>query len=187
MASIYFKDVNNPPPGGMYFFELNGDKVSARTFVEIAPAVRRIMAKHGMKGSAESAVAAYMCPRIPDPGRYCTGPTVPVAHVRPHEAIEQSLTYIKRRVVAFDTIERRMQMCHTCPKHSRDWCPTCTGHVAQIIRQFGSRRAELPIDTASGVCQCAKAYEMAIASVEYGDDEKIWDGAPDTCWRHNDV
>ena len=184
---IFFHDVNNPPPGGLYFYETHGVKVTGRTFLEIEPKVRSLMAKFHISGTPEMEVAAYMCPRIPNPGAYCKGSTVEAPHVRPNVAIATSLPYCERQVVAFDEIERRMRVCAKCPEHARDWCPTCTGHVSRMKSAFGSRRPELPEDTVSGVCQCAKAYEIAITACEYGKDEKVWDGAPDTCWRKTDV
>lgn len=187
MAGVYFKDVNMVPPGGLFFYETHGERVVGRTFLEIAPKVRALMAKYGIRGLAESEVAAYMCPRIQDPGRYCRGPAAPAAHVPAPAAIANSLPYCSRRVVAFDEIERRMRVCQKCPKHARDWCPTCSGHVSRMMAAFGGRRPKLPEDSTSGVCQCAKAYEIAIASAEYEKGEKAWEGVPETCWRNGDV
>lgn len=186
-AKLFFRDVNNPPPGGLYFYETHGEKVTARTFIEIAPKVRALMAKYGIKGIAENELAAYMCPRLPNPGAYCRGETVPLAHVVPHVAIKESLPYCARRVVDFDVISQRMRVCAECPQHKRDWCPTCNGHVALMRSAFGSKRPPVPEDTLAGVCQCAKAYEMAIASVVYEPDEPVWVGAPSTCWRKTNV
>ena len=185
--ALYFVDSNVIPPGGLFFYEAHGERATGRTLVEILPKVRAIMARHGIPGLAESALAAYMCPRIPNPGMYCRGPQVPSAHVRPHVAIKESLPYCRRQVAAFDEISRRMRICQECPAHAREWCPTCSGHVSAMMSAFGKRRTELPEDTLSGVCQCAKAYELAIASVEYGEDEPVWEGVPDTCWRKADV
>lgn len=184
---VYFRDPNFPPPGGMFFYETHGERVAARTFIEIAPQVRALMAKYNIPGTAEMELAAYMCPRIPDAGSYCRGATVPSAHVVPHVAIKNSLPYCSRPVVPFDEIERRLRACAKCPHHRRDWCPTCSGHVSQIMSAFGGRRKKVPEDTLSGVCQRAKAYEMAIASVEYGEGEPAWEGTPGTCWRNTRV
>lgn len=184
---VFFINVNNPPPGGMFFYETHGERVAARTYIELEPKVRRLMEKYGITGLPEEEVARYMCSRIPDPGSFCRGAEIIAAHVRPHTAIENSIPYCRKQTVAFDVIERRLQICQGCPKHARDWCPTCSGHVSRILAEFNGRRTQLPQDKLSGVCQCAKAYEMAIASVEYGEKDKKWDGAPDTCWRNKDV
>lgn len=183
---VMFKDVNNVPPGGLYFYETHGEKAVARTFLEIAPKVRALMRKYNIPGLAEEAVAAYMCPRIPNPGAYCTGGEVPRAHVTARDAIANSLPYCRRPVVAFDEIERRMRICAKCPAHKRDWCPTCTGHVSRMMDAFGGRRTKLPEDAVSGVCQRAKAYEIAICSAEYAKGEKPWEGIPELCWRNRD-
>lgn len=185
-SPTYFKDVNAIPPGG-FFCEINGERVTGRTFVEIEPKVRALMRKYNILGLPEAHIASYMCPRLDDPGRYCRGAAVQAAHTRPQEAMQNSIPYTIKNVVSFDRIERREQICVKCPKHSRDWCPTCSGHPSRLNEMFGSRRPSLPVDKVTGVCECAKAYETAIASVEYGKDEEIWKGAPDTCWRYNDV
>lgn len=186
-GEVFFRDVNMTPPGGLYFCEIGGERVQAHTFLEIAPRVRELMRKHGVEGTAEMVVAAYMCPRIPNPGLYCRGAAVPAAHVNSRDAIANSLPYCSRRVVPFDVIERRMRVCAACPMHKRDWCPTCTGHMSRMKSAFGGRRRAVPEDTLSGVCQKAKAYEYAIASVEYGEGETVWAGVPDTCWRKTGV
>lgn len=193
-GDVFFLDVNNTPPGGLYFYETHGERVVGHTFLEIAPRVRALMEKYRIPGTAEGEVAAYMCPRIPNPGAYCRGTQVPAAHVRSHEAIVESLKYCRRRVVSFDKVSRRLRVCAECPQHKREWCPTCSGHVSQMQQvpdskgiPFGKRRPHVPEDTLSGVCQCAKAYEMAIASIDYEPDEPAWKGVPVTCWRKTDV
>lgn len=183
---VYFRDVNAAPPGG-YFCEIRGERVSGKTFVEIEPKVRKLMAKYNVLGLPEAVIASYMCPRMDDPGRYCRGAVVPDAHTRPSVAFERSIPYTSKNVVPFDRIERRETVCSKCPKHARHWCPTCSGHPARLLEMFKGRRPALPVDKVTGVCECAKAYEFALASVEYGADEKIWEGAPETCWRYNDV
>lgn len=186
---VFFKDVNFLPPGGLFFYERDGERVTGRTFLEIAPKVKAILARHGIATSVEAEIADYMCARMPDPGRYCRGASVAVQHVTPHVAIANSMPYCSpaRQVVAFDEVERRLRVCSACPKHRRDWCPTCSGHVSRMMSAFGGRRRKVPEDTLAGVCQCAKAYELAIASVEYGEGDKVWDGVPDTCWRKTGV
>ena len=188
MSDVFFKDVNMTPPGGLFFYETHGEKVTARTFLEIRPKIRSLMDKYRIGGMVESELARYMCPKMSDPSRYCSGETFSGnGHVRPLEAISESIPYGKRDVVSFDVIERRMQKCQTCPMHARDWCPSCSGHMEKIYESFSGRRTALPVDRSSGVCQCAKAYEASIASVTYGPDDRIWDGAPKSCWRNDDV
>ncbi len=185
---IFFKDVNNPPPGGLWFFETNGEKVVAHTYLELERQVIALMKKYNIQGFPESVIAEYMCSRIPNAGAYCRGANVPAPHVGPKDAIKYSEPYCRRQVVPFDEIERRLRICAQCSKHARDWCPTCTGHMTRIHNLLAAKgRPELPEDSLSGVCQCAQAYEAAIASVEYTKDEEIWSGAPNTCWRNQDV
>lgn len=187
-APVFFRDLYNPPPGGLWFYETHGEKVVAHTYGELLPKVVALMKKYGIEGYPESVIAEYMCARIPNAGAYCKGANVPAPHTGPRDAIRNSEPYCRRQVVPFDVIERRLRICSTCPKNARDWCPTCTGHLARIRFLLASKgRPDLPEDSMSGVCQCAQAYEAAIASVEYKPDEEVWEGAPDTCWRRQDV
>lgn len=184
---VFFRDVNNTPPGG-YFYEVHGERVQGRTFIEIEPKVRMLMHKYDISGTPEMAVAAFMCPCMDDPGRYCVGKTVTAPpHVLGKEAFENSVPYCARPVVPFDRISRRIAVCTACPAHQRHWCPTCTGHPGRLSRMFRGKRPDLPEDKATGVCGCARAYEYALTSVEYGKNEPIWSGAPETCWRRHDV
>lgn len=189
-SSTWFKDVNFIPPQGMFFYASHGETAVGRTFLEIEPKVRAIMARHGITGvTPEQEVAAYMCARMPDPGRYCRGgASEKPEHVRPHDAIANTLPYCRReKLVDFAEMSRRMRVCAACPMHARDWCPTCAGHVSRMNEEFHDRRTKVPEDTTSGVCQAARAYEMAIAAVEYDRGEPVWVGVPDTCWRKTDV
>ena len=187
MASrLYFINVNNVPPEG-YFFEAGGERIVGRNYMEFEPRLRALMRKHRIPGLPESVLATFMAPHLADPGRYVRGPAIPKAEVRGPEAFENSIPYLSKPVVPFGKIERRVAVCTKCQMHYRGWCPTCTGHIERIRQAFGGARPALPCDVATGVCRCTKAYEAAMCSVEYGEDEKIWEGAPETCWRYNDV
>lgn len=179
--STYFKTTNISPRSG-FFYETHGEKVSARYYVDIVPRVRALMKKYNIPGTVEEVVAEYMCPRIPESSFLCTG-NYERAAIYPREALANAMPYTSRRVVTFDVIEDRLRTCMECPMHTRDFCVTCTGHAGRMLAAFGRRRPSLPEDRGSGICRCAKAYELALASVEYPDDEPVWEGAPDTCWR----
>lgn len=187
---MYFKNTNNIPPGGRFEYEgPNHEYVSGRSFAAIEPLVRRILNIHGITKSPEEAVADYMCPRMEGASWFCTGmptgmPTTPT--VRPKEAMANSEKFCSKTPVTHDVISARLAICMNCPKHKRDWCPTCTGHIDRI-RQLIPGRPKLAEDKATGVCMCTKAYEAAISSVEYAKEEPVWEGAPETCWRHHDV
>lgn len=181
--SVYFKNVNSAPAGG-FFYELNGEKVTGRFFCEIEPKVRALLQKYHRPETVEEAVAGYMCPRIPEASWLCTGGFTE-AKIRPAEALQNSIRMTSgREVVAFDDIEKRLRCCLNCPMHTREFCVTCTGHMERIMLLYSGRRQKVPEDSGSGICKCAKAYESALVSVEYGKDEPIWEGVPETCWRN---
>lgn len=183
---IFFKDVNRVPPGGL-FCEIGGEKITAKTYLEMELKVRPVALRHRISQPIESVIATYMAERIDDPGEYFTGTVPAQVKVRQREAFETSMQYVNRNLVTFDKVSRRYQVCANCPQHRRDWCPTCTGHLSHFDTAFKGKRVRVPEDRVSGVCQCAKAYEYVINAVEYGPDEKVWEGAPETCWRNNDV
>lgn len=185
---VYFKDTRATPPGGVFFYVApGGERVEGRHFSEIERRVAALLEKYHDPRSVERAVAEYMCPRISGADWFCQGPVVASPSVRPPQALSNSLPYCRRSMVPFDVIERRMQVCLSCPKHVREWCPSCTGHLARLDREMRGRRPHLAEDRPSGVCSCAKAYEYALASVEYAPGEPIWEGTPDSCWRKTDV
>ena len=178
----YFKNVNVAPPCG-FFFELNGEKVSARHFCDIERPVREMLRKAGLTCTVEEAVANYMCPRIDEADWMCTGSFRP-SPIRPAEALRNSLFEVEgRELVPFDVVERRLRACLACPMHTRKFCVTCTGHLERVLAAFGGRRPKVPEDAGSGICKCCKAYESAIASVAYAPGENTWEGTPETCWR----
>ena len=184
MAS--FVTTLSTPPGG-YFYELGGDRAEGPCYSVVLKRVAEIMRKHGREGSPEAELAGYMCPRMgPAAALFCRGAFTPSHDVTKQEAIENSLGYGRRPLVPFDVVSRRMAVCQSCRKRFRSWCLTCAGHYSAILSAFRGRRPKLAADAVSGVCDCARAYEAAIASVDYGD-EPPWDGVPETCWRKKDV
>jgi len=186
--SVRFENPYAAPPGGKFFFEHEGERVEGRCFQEIAPKVRKLMDKYSIPGSAELVLAEYMCPRLgAGASWFCKGQFQASNDVRSTEALDNCKPYYGKTLAAFDVVERRLEKCLACPKHFRGWCLTCTGHYNHMMLGFRGQRTELPIDRGTGVCLCARAYEAAIASVEYGKDDKIWEGVPDTCWRKEDV
>lgn len=186
MSRMSFVSTMTVPPGG-YFYELGGDRVEGRCYQETVSKVATLMRKHGREGSPELELAEYMCPRMgPAASTFCRGDFTPSHDVTKHEAIENSLEYGKMPLVPFDVISKRLARCQACPKRFRSWCLTCAGHYSAILSSMGGRRPRLPADLTSGVCDCARAYEAAIASVDYGD-KPPWDGVPGTCWRIKDV
>lgn len=183
---IFFKDINNPPPGGFYC-EVGGDRVTASTFVEMTMKMRPLLSKHRITKPLEVVVAEFMAPRTDNAAAYFTGADLGTPRVSVSEAFDNSKAYLTRNLVPFDRLSRRYEVCLKCPMHKRDWCPTCTGHPKYFDLAFKGARTRVPEDRVSGVCQCAKAYEYVINAVEYSPDEKVWPGAPETCWRNHNV
>lgn len=180
-------DFMSPPPGG-FEFGIGDDVVGGRNAAEIMPKVRALLAKHGVGTDPELALAEYMCPRMgPESRRYCRGAVPAPDYVLPREALANCAPLAPRPMVPFDTVQRRLGVCSSCPRHERHWCLTCTGAFDEIKRMMRGRRPLLPADRFSGVCGCARAYEAVVCSIDY-DGEAPWPDAPETCWRRrNDV
>ena len=173
-----FRSTMCPPPGGMFYFELGGERAEAPNWIAMRRIVVDMLARHGDRRSPEEAVAEFMCPEMPS--WYCTRggrPTVFSA-----EARENAKRYFGRHLVPFDEMARRLAVCRSCPKHSRNICMTCTGHARWLLEGFDNRRPKLPEDSMSGVCLAAKTFEIAITSVDGELPE--WEDVPDCCWRN---
>lgn len=169
-----------PPPGGKFFYELNGERVEAHTWVEMKPKVEALMAKHGVTGYADVLVAEFMCPHMPS--WYCTGVTRRTS-VTKSVALDEAKKYYGRDMLTFDQIAERLRICTACKMHEREVCLTCTGVLKHIKAMFGGRRPRLLEDDLSGICACAKTFEAVIASVDLtGVGE--WPEVPENCWRN---
>lgn len=169
------------PPGGAWFFQLGDDRVFNPVYDIALRQVAAILKKYNDPRPADQALAEFMCPHMP--AWFCAGPVQHSPVIYGKDAAAAAPTYLARKLVPADMITRRMEACQMCPKHRRDFCLHCTGWDAQIREWFGFKRPELPVDDASGCCSCARTFEMVIASVEYGKDDPVWEGAPETCWR----
>jgi hypothetical protein len=178
-----FRSVMTPPPGGLYFYEAGGERVEARTWPEMWRKASALMAKNGIAGPVEWAVAEYMCPRVSE--WYCTsGAPSPTSIVRMKEAKANAAPFFRRNLVTFDRVSERLRTCAECPRHRRDVCPTCAGVTDWIGAMFGGRRTPVLEDQLAGTCTCCRTFESVVASVEYDESEPPFDGAPDTCWRN---
>lgn len=174
-----FRNARTPPPGGEFFFEHGGERISARTWFEFLPKMQDMIAKHGLHGTPLDLAAQYMCPRIPS--WYCTSGGVPVLSTDAARAAAKP--YFGKNVVTPSEIASRMAVCRSCPRHERTVCLTCTGIASWAVSSFGGRRPALPEDRMSGVCRCAGTFDMVVASVD-SRELSGWKDVPDTCWRN---
>lgn len=171
------------PPDGVWRFAVGDDMVESPLYEDLLRRADALLRKHGIEANAVDEVAKYMCPLLP-PGQ-CTGEgaSSPVIYAR--DAAEAARPYFSRDVEPADVIQARMECCTRCARHRRDFCLHCTGYDAWVYSMFRARRPKLPADDASGCCTCARTMEAVIASVHYAKDEPVWEGVPDTCWRHS--
>ena len=177
--TMRFKSTMCPPPGGMFYFELGGERAEAPDWPRMRRLVEPILARHGDRRSPEAAVAEFMCPDMPS--WYCTAGGRPF--LRSAEARENAKPYFSRNLVAVDEMARRLEVCRSCPRHSRNVCLTCTGHHRWLLAGFGGRRPALPEDQLSGLCASAKTFEIAATSVAESELPE-WGDVPENCWRN---
>lgn len=163
------------PPGGEFFFSHDGEEIREKNWFLFKPKMLDLMKRHGLQGSSEELVAAYMCPSMPD--WYCTEGGVKT--VRLDEAKRNAEQYFSSYLADNEVIKERLAVCRKCQKHSRTFCMTCTGLLRWISAKFGGRRKKVPGDELSGICTCCDTFESVVCSVE-----KPWTlgDAPDNCW-----
>lgn len=180
-ATPRFTQTFATPPGGLWFFQIGDDRFAHPVYDIALREVARLLKKHNDPRPAPRALAEFMCPHMPP--WFCEGPVAhsPVIHAK--DAAAKAHPYFSRTLVPADIVTRRMEACQDCKMHRRDFCLHCTGYDSWVREGFRNRRPPLPVDAASGCCTCTGTFEMAMASVEYGKDEPVWEGAPETCWR----
>jgi hypothetical protein len=179
---VFFTSRFLTPAGGEYFFEHNGDSFRTRSYNDAIVKTKAIMAKHGITGIAESVLAEYMCPHMPD--GFCTkGYGNKVFTLDKLKQTAES--YFKLPLATFDVVDKRIETCLNCPKHSRTFCLTCVGALDWIRSGFRNARRILPVDAYTGTCKCAGTFAAVVASVDK-DHLPEWTEAqtPETCWRN---
>lgn len=176
--SARFKSVMCPPPGGKFYFELNGERVEARDWFTMRGLVTALFERHGVKAVPEDAVAVYMCPDMPD--WYCTEGGRKTFTMK--EARTNAVPYFQKNIVPYDEMVRRLAVCRQCRQHDRNVCLTCTGNLQWIAERFQGRRRRIPDDDLSGICRAAATFESVVTAVEASELPE-WSGVPDGCWR----
>lgn len=178
---IFFRNPNLPPPGGEYFFERNGESFRTTSYYDAIAKVRAILRRNGDTGSAEGALAEYMCPHLPD--GFCNenfGNRLFTLDRQRKEAEK----YFRLPVVTFDEIERRLSICASCKEHSRTFCLSCLKVIPWVEQNFRGARKAIPADRYSGTCLCAGTFESVVVSVS-ADCIPEWSTTPPpNCWRH---
>lgn len=169
------------PPGGVWFFQIGEDRVASPVYDLAVKMVAEVLAKHGVNKQAPQALAEFMCPHMPS--WFCAGNVGHSPVITVKEACEKARPYFGQRVLPVDLITKRMEICQSCKKHRRDFCLHCNGLDSWVSAGFRRARPVLPADAASGCCSCAGTMEAVIASVEYGEEDVVWEGVPETCWR----
>lgn len=176
-----FTNTTFVPPGGSWFFQIGEDQIASPVYELAVKRVGELLAQHGIDKNPEQALAEFMCPHMPE--WFCAGKIGHSPVITVKEACNKALPYFSKKVLPVDMISKRLDMCQMCPKHRRDFCLHCSGIDSWVSSGFKHKRPIIPADAASGCCTCSGTLESVIASVEYNDQDSVWEGVPDTCWR----
>lgn len=171
------------PPGGRYFFEVEG-----MSFVhpERHMLIRQvenfyIQNQKEIPADLEKQIQDHMCRRLP--AGFCAGSddglprkkTVTLADIR-----SKTLALISGVGYADPGIAKeRAIICVKCAMNDRSACPSCTGLVAWGTRQVGNRTVDGYSDIL-GICEldgCLMSAGIFAKNTERHGD------APESCWR----
>jgi len=174
-----FQSRHATPPGGVYFFALDGDFVESRSSATICLLVKDLYRKQGRQPPFDplSVVMTHMCKSMPD--GFCTEPTgMTGANV---STIKERTRALFRLPIAEPVVIReRLHVCLACPENSRSVCPACSGLLDWVLSHMSSR-TRIPADEFAYVCGPAQVFVSALVTAE--DPGPPPDGCPETCWR----
>lgn len=174
-----FNSVNAYPPGGLYFFEYEGEHVQSTSRPQIESMVKALFEKHGKEApfAPFDLVMAHMCPSMPS--GFCDGaptPRIQIAQVK-----ENTRKLFGKKVAPPVVIRERLHVCLGCKENTKTVCPECCGLLDWVLKGLGNR-TKLPADNFAFVCRPAQTFVSALVSVE--SPGEIPEGCPATCWRH---
>lgn len=182
--STNFRSIVETPPGGAWFWEDGDSFVSSPSYSDAIDKIRAALAAKGdTRTDPRDALAAYMCPRVP-PG-FCSGYAGPRAKTHDDYLVEAAKLKDMPLADAM-TVASRLDRCATCPKCEHTVCLGCRNLDDRVRLLFGGRRAILSQDRHSGLCGPSGTYAMAVASVVYPVEDRVWEGTPKTCWRYDE-
>jgi hypothetical protein len=176
-----FLSQNSSPPGGVYFFELNGERVQSKSKVEICARVKMLYYGQGypVPHTPFDVIMDYMCPYMPE--GFCSG-TGPHKNMLSISKLQENTRALFGRPVATPVrIRERLQTCIRCRCNSRAECPSCVNLAEWVIEKLNTR-SRIPADELVHVCVPAGAMVSALVSID--DPGDIPDGCPERCWRH---
>jgi hypothetical protein len=172
------------PPGGRYFFELEGVQFETFTMSDLLAKVRRFAKSKDIEIPAdlEPVVVDYMCRKLPED--FCYGDldgrgrsrTVTMNQLK--ENTLEKLNAAGNTRVLIPEATRRAVTCAGCDRNDRTLCPTCVGMIAWARRQ--TRRNLGVKEDWVGVC----AVDAVILAAMLHIDDKNPEGEfPEHCWR----
>jgi len=175
-----FNSYNAYPPGGMYFFELNGEYVQSQSKPDICQRVKRLYERAGLPVPFDpfEVVMSHMCPTMP-PGM-CNGETAPGVSVS--QVKENTRKLFGQKPAQPVVIRERLHVCLGCKENSKSSCPSCSGLLDWVLDGVGSR-TRIPADNFAYVCRPAAVFVSAVVSVE--SPGPVPEGCPENCWRRN--
>ena len=177
-----FNSVTAYPPGGMYFYELEGRHVQSTSQPEISVMVKNLYRSLGRTPPFDpfALVMDHMCKSMP-PGM-CDGGAPAVASVNVAAVKANTRALFGKRPASPVVIRERLCVCLACKKNNRATCPSCSGLLPWILEGMGNR-TRIPADDFAFVCEPALVFVSALATVE--EPGPAPEGCPPGCWRLN--
>lgn len=176
-----FKHYSDYPPGGVYFYELDGKSVESSSRPEICLLVKALHRDAGLPvpWNPFERVMAHMCKSMP-PG-FCDGLLAGSASmVRLDEVKTNTRKLFGVRPAPPVVVRERLHVCLSCPENTKSACPSCSGLLDWVLKGMGSR-TRIPADDFAFVCRPARTFVSALVSAE--DPGQPPDNCPEGCWR----
>jgi hypothetical protein len=185
---LEFRVTNVVPPGGQYFYDVEGYPVQAATRTGLRTKINQAYAALGSEVPADiwEQVMDHMCRHLPE--GFCTGDDdgKPRAKVLTLQQVRKNTEDVVQQSEMAPPSQSRFQAekCLRCDKNNKRICTSCSGVSAWASRRVG--RPDMPASYSYlGICEVTGAALVAQVNLmnlpeneEYPDDG--------TCWARED-
>jgi len=185
---LNFRVKNIVPPGGQYFYEVEGVQLTMPSRMKLREAVYQVYrkAQEAVPDNLEALMEDYMCRRLPE--GFCTGtddgrPRAKVATIQGIRRDTENMVSLSTGFAPPTKSKFNATKCMSCPMNNRNMCTTCSGVNAWASRRVG--RPDTPaIFNWLGICEVdvtALAAKVHLEGLPNNDEY------PDTCWVREDA
>ena len=184
---LEFRVKNIVPPGGAYFFEVDGVPLHDATRTGLRTRIARAYAAKGEQVpiDIEAQIMHFMCLRLPE--GFCMGAADGSVRnkVLTIQALRTNTENLVRKASGMAPPTKakfNARRCNQCSLNNRSMCPTCSGINAWASRRVG--RPETPAEyNWLGVCTVDGTALAAKVNLEGLPNNNDY---PSTCWVTED-